>query len=344
MAQYTPVYKEPYEGGFVNAPPYKTPVTAEILNAYGTAIGSIETYLKENPIEADKDGSSADITSGTADAKFRNLSAADSISMNRADGTHTGGWSCAVGGNVTASASYSHAEGSGTKAEGFASHAEGVSTEAKGEGAHAEGSGTVASASYTHAEGNRTKASSDNAHAEGSYTEASSTASHAEGVSTKAAGYYSHAEGYGTQALQSGDHAEGMNTVAAGNASHAEGNNTRATGGCSHAEGSYTVAGGNASHAEGMYTTAAGSSQHVQGQYNIEDKGGKYAHIVGNGRAENERSNAHTLDWEGNAWYAGTVECGGIILTDTVDATRRYLIQVTDGQLVAAEIVAQETE
>ena len=147
MAQYTPVYKEPYEGGFVNAPPYKTPVTAEILNTYGTAINSIETYLKENPIEADNGGSSADITSGTADAKFRNLSAADSISrnlsatnsisMNRADGTHTGGWSCAVGGNVTASASYSHAEGSGTKAEGFASHAEGVSTEAKGEGAHA---------------------------------------------------------------------------------------------------------------------------------------------------------------------------------------------------------------
>lgn len=34
---------------------------------------------------------------------------------------------------------------------------------------------------------------------------------------------------------------------------------------------------------------------------------GEYAHIVGNGISEDTRSNAHTLDWNGNAWFAGDV-------------------------------------
>lgn len=89
---------------------------------------------------------------------------------------------------------------------------------------------------------------------------------------------------------------------------------------------------------------AGSMTQHVQGKYNIADNAGKYAHIVGNGTADNARCNAHTLDWEGNAWYAGAVECSSIILTDTVDSTRHYMVCVTDGQLVVSEIVAQETE
>ena len=38
---------------------------------------------------------------------------------------------------------------------------------------------------------------------------------------------------------------------------------------------------------------------------------GKYAHIVGNGISDTERSNAHTLDWDGNAWFAGDIYVGG---------------------------------
>lgn len=37
----------------------------------------------------------------------------------------------------------------------------------------------------------------------------------------------------------------------------------------------------------------------------------KYAHIVGNGENDSTRSNAHTLDWEGNAWFAGDVYVKG---------------------------------
>jgi hypothetical protein len=40
-----------------------------------------------------------------------------------------------------------------------------------------------------------------------------------------------------------------------------------------------------------------------QGRYNEIDTEGEYAHIIGNGTDDNNRSNAHTIDWKGNAWY-----------------------------------------
>lgn len=95
-----------------------------------------------------------------------------------------------------------------------------------------------------------------------------------------------------------------------GSNSTAEGYDTTAGGYCSHAEGYDTTADGDCSHAEGQGTNANFDSQHVQGKYNIEDTESKYAHIVGNGTSKRKRSNAHTLDWEGNAWYAGDV-CNG---------------------------------
>lgn len=100
----------------------------------------------------------------------------------------------------------------------------------------------------------------------------------------------------------------GDNTVASEHASHAEGYETMAKGKGAHAEGGNTKASGYFSHAEGYHTTAIGEYQHVQGKYNIADTN-NYAHIVGNG-SEDALSNAHTLDWEGNAWFAGNVYIG----------------------------------
>lgn len=120
-------------------------------------------------------------------------------------------------------------------------------------------------------------------------------------------------------------HAEGGYSHAEGVCSHAEGESTHAEGGSSHAEGYGSHAVGYTSHAEGCGTHAAGRSQHAQGEYNAIDpeyndrnhgERAKYVHIVGNGTSENERSNAHTLDWNGNAWYAGTVYVGGTSQTD----------------------------
>ncbi len=202
-----------------------------------------------------------------------------SISLGRKKGTTVGGNSFAVGNNVEASESYSHAEGDSTKASGYCSHA--------------EGNGATASGKYSHAEGDSTKASGYCSHAEGSMTISSGLYSHAEGDSTTASGKYSHAEGY--------------STTASGESSHAEGSGAEAIGDYSHAE-NYGTAKGKYSHAEGYWTEASSENQHVQGKYNIEDTANKYAHIVGNGTTDNKRSNAHTLDWKGNAWYAGEVQ------------------------------------
>lgn len=201
------------------------------------------------------------------------------------------------------------------------------------------------------------EASGDSSHAEGIETRALGIAAHAEGVETEARGHYSHAEGQGSQAISECSHAEGYATHANGSGSHTEGHQTITTGYCSHAEGASSCAEGDYSHAEGgftraigMYshaegdhTTAQGKFQHVQGKFNVVDTEDKYAHIVGNGEPSADGSgysNAYTLDWEGNAWYAGSIEGTALILkSSTEGSTKRFKITVDDsGALTAAEI------
>lgn len=146
------------------------------------------------------------------------------------------------------------------------------------------------------------------AQAFGSGTTASGEYSHAEGAGPKASGAASHAEGYSTTASGQTSHAEGNQTEASSPNSHAEGDNTTASGNSSHAEGYSTTASGEYSHAEGRTTIAQGNNQHVQGKYNIADT--TSAHIMGNGSDSSNRSNAHTLDWNGNAWFAGDIYTG----------------------------------
>ena len=214
---------------------------------------------------------------------------------------------------------YTHNEATG----GF-SHAEGNSTTASGANSHAEGSDTTASSNCAHAEGFSTTASKYYSHAEGSNTTASGTSSHAEGSGTTASGYYSHAEGSTTNATADTSHAEGSNTTASGYASHAEGSGTTATAGSSHTEGSGTK--------------ASSANQHVQGKYNIEDTAGTYAMIIGNGTADDARSNALTVDWNGN------VECGtinGVNITQISSGVGQ--IDATEGATDHGEIFNEYT-
>lgn len=81
-----------------------------------------------------------------------------------------------------------------------------------------------------------------------------------------------------------------------------------ALGDYSHTEGQNTLSLGKGSHAEGIGTFTADNYQHVQGKYNDDPTG--YLHVVGNGENVNRRSNAHTLDWDGNAWFAGNITFG----------------------------------
>ena len=187
----------------------------------------------------------------------------------------------------------------------------GLTCKASGDKSHAEGDGTIASGECSHAEGSETTALGE--------------CSHAEGDNTTAVGDCSHAEGSGTQASGNCSHAEGGGTVASGSKSHAEGTSTAAPGDSSHSEGKYTGAPGNCSHAEGYNTKASSDYQHVQGKFNIEDAANKYAHIVGNGNNNNKRSNAHTLDWDGNAWFAGKLSQEGTPTEDKDLVTKKYV-------------------
>lgn len=70
-------------------------------------------------------------------------------------------------------------------------------------------------------------------------------------------------------------------------------------------------------------TIANHESQHVFGEYNEADPSqaeayerGTYVEIVGKGTAYNARSNARTLDWNGNEWLAGNLTLGSTTLTE----------------------------
>lgn len=149
------------------------------------------------------------------------------------------------------------------------------------------------------------------------------TGSSAIGMAVEASGESSHAEGFGTKVT--------------GSSSHAEGSYTQALGDTSHAEGYRTAASGKNSHAEGTYTIASGENQHAQGRYNIVDNNNKYAHIVGNGNSSTD-SNAHTLDWEGNGWYAGKLSQEGTPTEDKDLVTKKYVDDKVKDTLVTTNI------
>ena len=233
----------------------------------------------------------SDFSPSTSDDDILTAWNTNKFSLAKGTASHVEGFNCLALDN------YSHAEGNATQALYQASHAEGTNTVASDICSHAEGYETIASGGYSHAEGSITKATELYSHAEGNYSEASGKTSHAEGYETIASGEYSHAEGYKCKSESNSSHAEGCLT---------EANNF------------YT-------HAEGFYTIAKGYSQHVQGKCNIEDTAGKYAHIVGNGESETERSNAHTLDWQGNAWYQGKLSQDGTPTEDKDLTTKKYV-------------------
>lgn len=162
-------------------------------------------------------------------------------------------------------------------------------------------------------------ANNDFSTALGVNTSATAPATLAHGGHCVASANYSHAEGYGAES--------------SGMYSHSEGIMTLATGQGAHAEGFYTVASGLRSHAEGSYTLASSQYQHVEGKFNVEDTANKYAHIVGNGTSKTARKNAHTLDWSGNAWFAGKVTQEGTP-TDNKDLVNKKYVDDVKASIV----------
>ena len=154
-------------------------------------------------------------------------------------------------------------------------------------------------------------------------------------TASQATGLYSLSEGMGSASWGAAAHSEGIGTLAKDNGAHSEGGMTEAIGRSSHAEGQYTRAKARASHTEGIGTEACVEAQHVEGKYNIEDSEGNYVHIIGNGTADNDRSNAHTIDWDGNAWFAGDV---------TVGEEKNKLVTETDLNQKIGEYAESDTQ
>lgn len=154
---------------------------------------------------------------------------------------------------------------------------------------------------------------------------------------TEVAPYYSLGKRVFNENVPVGNYsvAEGDRVTAAGYASHAEGTQTQATGGASHAEGVMSEASASGSHAEGLYTEASASGAHAQnfrtvadqvnqtaiGKYNTANNIGNLF-AVGNGSGSFNRSDAFTVDENGNAVVAGALTAGNIdagLTSATVD-------------------------
>ncbi len=256
----------------------------------------------------------------------------------------SGNQSHAEGSSSTATSFAAHAEGFSSTASGSTSHAEGNQTTASGYVAHAEGNYTTATGSYSHAEGNRTTANADASHAEGlggtyarngvTYTsQASNFAGHIEGYQCIVEGSQpgSHAEGYQTRAIGNASHSEGANTLASGQNSHAEGYETIAAGGYSHVSGRYNIPDNWENWTEWVANTSYEVGDEVKRTITVDNvttvtgytcktansdaeftssnwwiaSDMNYLEIVGNGAADNARSNARALDRIGNEYLAG---------------------------------------
>ena len=313
-------------------------VTIQGSTAYGRNSHAEGTQTYARGYSSHAEGNSTTASEDSSHSEGYHTTASGYAS--HAEGYHTtasGPWSHAEGSGTIASGEASHAEGVCTIASGEASHAECNNTTASGSYSHAEGFFAKALASNSHAEGNMTVAYGESSHAEG-------------GISYNRQQYFelyiSGQSGSTTFTYATWDQPIPIDLIGCLIKPYANNSNIAmitgidttnmtitvdqplvfddenieycyvdiyeavAFGELSHSEGHNTIAYGYASHTEGVYTRANGEAQHVQGQYNLVDVEEDYAHIVGNGTDYGTRSNAHTLDWEGNAWFSGDVYVG----------------------------------
>lgn len=216
--------------------------------------------------------------------------------------------------------SNSHAEGSACEASGHASHAEGSFTIASGNESHAEGESTKALGEHSHAEGFNNLAASRSQNVIGEYnisedaylsfeTEITNPA-HICVYSKRDNIYF--CDGYtfdkntGLYELVPIEYESVMNGYAALSLRK---NVYMIYGGKTGAVMYYGDAYSTGTGLTGTIRVSSGGIEH--GVVNNTITRGKYAHIVGNGTSDEERSNAHTLDWNGVGWFQGGLQVGG---------------------------------
>lgn len=335
-----------------------SPDTLNTLNELANALGDDPNFATTMTTELGKKSTATNIVNGINSGSLRTI-----LAKAENDTYHLGTGAFSEGDNTEASGNYSHAEGASTKASGSDSHAEGYAVKSVGAQSHAEGRTSIAFGQGSHAEGNSVTIGLGS-HAEGFSNsnlpikitgEANSlTYSYTSNYRFSALSPYKNSFiKYNNNYIQITDLTENTITLKStldsnnalsettvgiqtcgsfGQYSHTEGYATETFGDYSHAEGRYTSTFGLAAHAEGYYTVANGDYQHVAGKNNIIDENGDYAYIVGNGSSAS-RSNAHTLNWDGTAWYAKDVYVGG---TGQFDEAAEKLLKQSDLEAIAA--------
>lgn len=153
--------------------------------------------------------------------------------------------------------------------------------------------------------------------------------------------------GTGSIAVGGGCQATGGCSIAAGSGVKATANGSAAFGGGSEANAASSLAAGGSSTANGSCSVALGGGaiagsacQIAVGKYNVEDEDDEYAVIVGNG-SSSSRSNALTVDWNGNVESAGNltihydgeeIDVGEAITSGGGGGEDVYYIEFTQGQ------------
>ena len=304
-----------------------SPDTLNTLNELAAALGDdpnfATTITTEIGKKANKDEVPTNLVNGRAEGSLRT-----DFSATESDEYQLGKYSFSEGFLTEASGQDSHSEGYKTKASGAESHAEGCLTVASGDFSHAEGFQSIANISASHAEGHSTSAKGIASHAEGRSTVASRIASHAEGLATISNSSHQHVQGKYNLIIEHFYQEKGVLHSTYENATSYqvslvqpsinqitgewESENLVSklgseleTGDIVFSKNTYFILG---SIKETTDTARIFNDE----RWRIEENSDiTFAHIVGNGTSDTNRSNAHTLDWNGNAWYQGEVYVGG---------------------------------
>lgn len=195
--------------------------------------------------------------------------------------------------------SYSFASGFNTKALGDYSTSLGAYTNANGAYSTSLGAGTNAIGTSSTSMGSYTYASGGNSTSMGEQTSANGGASTSMGSNTFANGFFATSMGYQTVANGNASTSMGQGTIANGNYSTSMGFFTVANGISSLALGEYTTTRGNKSTSMGQSTIAKSDNSLVTGLFNDTTNTNRLFEI-GNGTANNARSNAMTVLTNGN--------------------------------------------
>ena len=253
----------------------------------------------------------------------------------------TNEYTVACGYNSKAIGYSAFAEGEATVARGTASHSEGSYTEASGRMGHAEGHYTNAQGESSHAQGYRTKAIGRNSHTQGNQTVATRRSSCAFGefndyptkceqvvTENQTVSIYDSDNGYVSSEFTF-DQDTGFTL-----------SNPVAVTGAPKEFPIYYIKYRETDTTMYLLTSKASWPKFNCTRYYRSDKTEErsgYAVMVGNGTSEESRSNAHTLDWEGNAWFAGSVECTAVIVKSP--SGKKFKLSVSDtGTIAATEV------